>query len=223
MRSLPLVSLIILLAACSGGSRSQNQIDLAAAANTAQADVDNYAAGAGTPAPSQAPTPVAAAPTPEPSSLPPVEPIEPGKPGGLPDDGTPVSEAPFTPDSAQGAANVLQTYFALLGEKKYAQAWALWDRGGQASGMSAAAFAADLAKYRQYDAQVGAPGRIDAGAGQRYVEVPVQVYGRLGDGTPFHRYGTMTLHRAGDIDGATAAQKTWHISAAALKPVSAGQ
>src|ERR1700752_4397879 len=83
------------------------------------------------PAPPPAP---AATPAPAPTSWPPVPPPAPGSPGGLPDDRTPVSEAPFTPESAQGAADVVQTYFAHLGAKAYAQAWALWRDGGKASG-----------------------------------------------------------------------------------------
>src|SRR4051794_37277800 len=42
-----------------------------------------------------------------------VEPRDPGTPGGLPDDRTPLSEAPFTPQSAPGGGDVVQTYFAL--------------------------------------------------------------------------------------------------------------
>jgi hypothetical protein len=130
-----------------------------------------------------------------------------------------VSESPFTPDSAQGAANVVQTYFALLEEGKYRQAHTLWDDGGKASGMNEAAFAASFGKYSEYHAQIGAPGEIDAGAGQRYVTVPVQLYGRLKAGAaPFHARGEVTLHRVGDIDGATAQQKTWHIRTISAKP-----
>jgi hypothetical protein len=142
--------------------------------------------------------------------LPPVEPAAPGTPGGLPDDRTPVSEAPFAGTSAQGAADVVQTYFALIGERQYDAAHRLWSGGGRASGRDAAGFAADLGRYRQYDAQVGAPGRIEGAAGSRYVTVPVQVYGRTADGTPFRRSGTATLRRS-DVDGATADQRAWRI------------
>lgn len=147
----------------------------------------------------------------------PLDPPAPGEPGGLDDDRTPVSEAPFTAESAQGAANVVQTYYALIGEKKYRQAWALWSDGGRASGMSADAFAASFDKYSEYRANIGAPGRIDAGAGQRYVTVPVQVYGRLKQGgRPFNLRGSITLHRTADIDGATPEQRSWHIRSADL-------
>src|SRR6185312_11985810 len=105
------------------------------------------------------------------AALPPVEPAPPGTPGGLPDDRTPVSEAPFSETSAQGAANVLQTYYALIEAHHYREAWRLWGDGGRASGMSAAGFAASFERYANYRAQIGAPGRIEGAAGSLYVEV----------------------------------------------------
>ncbi|KTF67987.1 hypothetical protein ACNFJ7_13985 [Sphingomonas sp. HT-1] len=146
--------------------------------------------------------------------LEPLSPPAPGQPGGLPDDRTPVSEAPFTPDSAQGAANVVQTYYALIEAGRYADAWALWSDGGKASGGDAAQFATRFATYSEYHANVGAPGAIEAGAGQRYVTVPVQVYARIrATGKPFYQLGAVTLHRTGDIDGATPEQRQWRIRA----------
>jgi membrane-bound inhibitor of C-type lysozyme len=205
---------LLLAAGCSPDKSADNAIDINAAAEQAQDSVDAYANGQTNEA-----APVAEVTQGAVAMPPPLTPPEPGTPGGLPDDRTPISEAPFTPDSAQGAANVVQTYYALLGEGKYRQAWALWDDGGKASAMSAEAFAASFAKYSEYHANIGAPGEIDAGAGQRYVTVPVQVYGRLKQGaTPVYMLGSVTLHRVGDIDGATAAQKSWHIRSADIKP-----
>ena len=43
------------------------------------------------------------------------------------------------------------------------------------------------------------------------VEVPVQLYGRMKDGKPFGSAGTITLRRANDVPGATAAQRRWRI------------
>jgi hypothetical protein len=158
-----------------------------------------------------APPPPTAATRPAPAALPPVEPIPPGRPGGLPDDRTPVSEAPFTAKSPQGAANVLQTYFALLETGRYAEAWRLWSDGGRSSDMTAAAFAASFAAYDSYHAQVGAPGQMQGAAGSSFVEVPVQVYGRLRDGREFHRSGKAVLRRANDVPGATEEQLSWRI------------
>ncbi|MET3825999.1 hypothetical protein ABIC16_001692 [Sphingomonas sp. PvP055] len=152
----------------------------------------------------------------------PLDPPAPGTPGGLPDDRTPVSEARFTQDSAQGAANVVQTYYAFLGSRRFPEARALVQSGSKIAERDVAAFAATFDRYSEYHANVGAPGRIDAGAGQRYVTVPVQVYARLkADRAPVYSIGTVTLHRAGDIDGATAEQRKWKISDIALKPAPA--
>jgi len=224
--SLPL---IVVVAGCTrhGAVADNGQVvDINGAAEQAQGDIDTYRANAlQSPREVAAARPPAAATTPSPSpsaGRPPLEPPAPGTPGGLPDDRTPVSEAPFTPESAQGAANVVQTYFALIEGGQFDQARALWGDGGKASGMSPAAFAASFARYAEYHANIGAPGRIDAGAGQRYVSVPVQVYGRLKDGgQAFNLRGDVSLHRTADVDGATAAQKQWRISAINLKPTSA--
>lgn len=150
--------------------------------------------------------------------LPPVEPPAPGTPGGLPDGRTPVSEAPFAATSAQGAADVVQTYYALLGDGQYGKAWRLWSGGGEASGMGEQAFADSFAKYVQYDAQVGAPGEIEGAAGSLYVEVPVVVYGRLKSGEDVHMAGPVTLRRVNDVPGSTAEQRRWHISASGVRP-----
>jgi membrane-bound inhibitor of C-type lysozyme len=148
----------------------------------------------------------------------PLDPPAPGTPGGLPDDRTPISEGSFTPDSAQGAGQVVQTYYALLEKGDFRQAWELWADHGAASGMSSADFAASFGKYSEYHANIGAPGEINAGAGQRYVTIPVQVYGRLKEGAkPFYMIGTMTLHRT-EVDGASAEQRKWRIRSTDIKP-----
>lgn len=196
VRLLSAACLPLLIAGCAPPAATGNTAtDLNAAAAHGQADVNAYAASN---AATASDTPAARAP---------LAPAGPGQPGGLPDHQTPVSEAPSTPDSPQGAATVVETYYALIGAGKFDQAYALWDDGGQASGKNRAAFAAELAAYRDYHATVGTPGRENAGAGQRHVQVPVQVYARRGDGTPAYWRGDVTLHRVAGIDGATAAHK----------------
>ena len=149
----------------------------------------------------------------------PLEPPAPGQPGGLPDDRTPLAEGPIDPKSAQGAGQVLQSYFALIEAGRHAEAWRLWSDGGRASGMSAAQFADSFAPYAEYHAYVGAPGRIEGAAGSAYVEVPVQVYGRLRSGAPFNRRGTMTLRRVNDVPGATPEQMQWRIHSSDIPAV----
>lgn len=162
----------------------------------------------------EAPAPVA---TDDPQA--PVEAPAPGSPAGLADDRTPISEAPFTPQSPQGAADVVQTYFALIGEKKYVQAWALWGDGGKASGMTAEQFAASFDPYAQYHGNVGAPGAMEGAAGSSYVEVPAIAFGRLKTGAAFNLKGPITLKRVNDVPGSSPEQRRWHILTSGLKPV----
>lgn len=145
--------------------------------------------------------------------LPPVEPVPPGEPGGLPDDRTPVSEAPFAPTSAQGAANVVQTWFALLESGRAGEGKEAWRDGAAAD-----AFVKSLGDPREVHVQIGAPGEIEGAAGSLFVEVPVQVYGRARDGAPFSRIGTATLRRVNDVPGSTPDQRSWHIESIPLRP-----
>lgn len=150
--------------------------------------------------------------------LPAVEPPAPGSPGGLPDDRRPVSEAPFSPTSAQGAAEVVQTYYARIGQKAYGEAWRLWSNGGQASNQTPEAFAKSFGRYAAYNAQVGAPGLAEGAVGSLYIEVPVVIYGRLMNGAELHQAGTATLRRVNDVDGSTPEQRLWRIAQIELKP-----
>ncbi|MFV0623687.1 MliC family protein [Sphingomonas sp. ac-8] len=136
-------------------------------------------------------------------------------PVGAPADAASATPAPPAADAdgktAEAARALVERYYALLGRGDYAAARALWRNGGAASGKSPAAFARGFAGYASYRAEVGAPGRIDSGAGQRYVTVPVTVRATRKNGPPIVEQGEVTLHRAGDIDGATAEQRSWRI------------
>lgn len=151
-------------------------------------------------------------------AFPPVEPPAPGTPGGLPDDRTPVAEGPFTPESAQGAADVVQTYYALIGERKYNEAWRLWRDRGRGSGHTEGDFVTSFGKYASYNAQVGGPSQIEGAAGSSYVTVPVVIYGRLRTGEEVHEKGTVTLRRVNDVPGSTADQRRWGIEKIDLAP-----
>jgi hypothetical protein len=135
-----------------------------------------------------------------------------------PADQAPVSEAPFAETSAQGAANVVQAYYALLESGRAAEAFRLWSGGGEASGLTEAAFAGRLRRYRDYHAEVFAPGAIEGAAGSLYVEVPVRAYGHDAAGRAFSRRGTVTLRRVNDVPGSTAEQRRWHLYRSDIEP-----
>ena len=211
MRAAFLIPFLCLAACAKAPTTGNTEVDINGAADRAQGDIASYsAADAGNVAANGAVAPTE-------NGAPPLAPAEPGKPGGLPDDRTPVAEGNIAPDSAQGAANVVQAYYASIESGKYAAARALWGNGGADSKMSPAAFAASFAGYREYHANIGGPGDIEGAAGSRYVSVPVQVYARLQDGRPDYRTGTVVLRRT-VADGATPEQRKWHIYSIDLKP-----
>lgn len=193
------LALGLAVAACSQ-QQPGNEVDIGDAARAARASSANYVDETPPPAQTSIPTP-AAAPTPTPTAAP-----------------VAAATPAIAPDSAQAAATVVETYFALIEQGKYARARQLWDRDGAASGMTPEAFATSFDKYADYHAEVGTPGRVDSGAGQRFVTVPIKAYGTLRTGKPFIMEGPVTLHRAADIDGASAEQRRWRISDSALKP-----
>ena len=125
-----------------------------------------------------------------------------------PDGKASLEEAPdaIDPKSAEAAAQVVQDYEALIEQKRWAEANALWsDRS------AAARFGAALAQYREAHLETGNPGEPEGAAGSIYVTVPAILYGDGKDGQPFRRSADATLRRVNDIPGSTDAQRRWHI------------
>jgi hypothetical protein len=119
-----------------------------------------------------------------------------------------LAEPRASPTSAQGAATVVETYYALIEARNYRAAWALrWN----SDAMTPEQFAAGFTDYADYHATVGAPSEIQGAAGSLYVEVPVQLYGRMKNGKPFGSAGTVTLRRVNDVPGSTAEERRWRI------------
>jgi hypothetical protein len=126
-------------------------------------------------------------------------------------------QLPAEPTPADAVA-VIDAYYAAIAANQYPRAYALWSGGGQASGQTAQQFAAGFADTASVSVVVGAPGRVDAAAGSRYIEVPVAVTATRRDGS-LHRYaGAYTLRRA-VVDGATDEQRAWRLASADLREV----
>lgn len=142
----------------------------------------------------------------------PLSPPEPGTPGGLPDDRTPIEEGVIDADSAQGAAQVVQGYYGLLEEKRFEDAQDLWNPTGAIGQQDDAHFAARFRGFSEIHANIGAPTQPDGAAGSVYVSVPVQIYGRLAaNGKPWYALRQVMLRRVNDVPGSTAEQRRWHI------------
>jgi predicted small lipoprotein YifL len=110
-------------------------------------------------------------------------------------------------DLGEGAAATLRRYYDHIESARYADAWAM--RGGDPAG--AAAFARNFAAYDRYKVTLGPPTEPVRAGGWAYVEVPIQIFGRVRGGDPFGSAGSVTMRRAEDVPDATAAQRKWHV------------
>ncbi|CAN5365314.1 hypothetical protein BH10PSE12_BH10PSE12_27880 [soil metagenome] len=145
--------------------------------------------------------------------LEPLQPPAPGQPGGLPSEPTPAVEGTIDPQSAQGAAQLVQGYYGLLEEKRFADAQKLWGEHSDYGRQDPAGFAARFAAFSEIHANVGSPGDAEGGAGSIYVIVPVQIYARVAaTGKPWYALRAVNLRRVNDVDGSTQAQRSWHIA-----------
>lgn len=131
---------------------------------------------------------------------------------------TPIAQATINPQSAEGAAQVLQRFGSLLEQGKFAAARQSWSDGGRASGLTEAEFAEAYDQYGELHVDVGAPGEPEGAAGSSYVEIPLRLYGTLKTGKPFDLVGPVVLRRVNDVPGSSAAQRQWHITRSDLEP-----
>jgi hypothetical protein len=178
---------------------------LLAAAGCRQAQVQNDANAQGPVSNAVAPSP--SAPPPAPSPPAPAVAPQPGTPGGLPDDRTPLEEpkGSLDPKSAEAAGQVVQHYGALIEERRFGDAEALW---GDAS--AAKRTTTLLKTYSEAHLQVGKPTDMEGAAGSTYITVPIVLYGTLA-GKAAHGKGDAILRRVNDVPGSSEAQRRWHI------------
>lgn len=130
----------------------------------------------------------------------------------------PATDTGVAGPTAADAVSVVRDYYAAINARDYGRAHGLWSGNGSASGQSPQQFAAGFAQTQGILVELGAPGREDAGAGQRYVEVPVAVRATQADGSVRRFAGSYVLQRT-VVDGATAEQRSWRIRSADLREV----
>ncbi len=149
------------------------------------------------------PTGTGAAPsfTPTSEASPTAEPDEPGEP------------------TAEDAAAVLDQYFSAIGTGNYEAAYNLWRNEGEASGQTYDEFVEGFGQTASISWEIGEPGDIDAGAGQRYIEVPVRIVARTTGGESQQFQGVYVLHHTADIEGATPEQRLWRLDSAEVEVV----
>lgn len=125
-------------------------------------------------------------------------------------DYTPPELTPEAAKGEKGARNLLLSWAQAMEDRAFASAYALYRKGGPASGQSAADYAASFAGYRTITAAIG-EGMVEGAAGSLFYEVPVTLTGEAQDGSPYRRSGTIVLRRVNDVPGAEDWQLAWHI------------
>ena len=133
----------------------------------------------------------------------------------LPDDRTPLEEpkGAIDPKSAEAASQVVQSFGALIEQKRWAEAEALWGDAATAKTLTAG-----LKRNSESHLEIGKPGDMEGAAGSIFVAVPVVFYGKQEGGKDFRRAADVTLRRVNDVDGSTEAQRRWHIERIDWKP-----
>ena len=125
-----------------------------------------------------------------------------------PDARTPLSEPKGTidPKSTEAAGQIGQHYGALIEQKRWSEANALWN-----DSPAAAQFAAKLMANRETHLEIGQLGDPEGAAGSIYVTQPVTFYGKDQNGADFRKPANVILRRVNDVPGSTEAQRRWHI------------
>jgi len=121
--------------------------------------------------------------------------------------------------SVDAAAAVIREYYGAIQARDYRRAYRLWEGGGAASGQTYERFAVGFAGTARVAVALGKPGRMDAAAGSRYVEIPVTIRAVTRGGGEQVFEGSYVLRRS-VVDGATEAQRRWHIYSAKIRAVS---
>jgi hypothetical protein len=210
--------LVLALAAC-GHEQQPAQQDADAALPMPEADTGAVTGMPDTPGPGAIGAPM---PPPAPSTVASTDAAGPTTPPDA-SQGVAVGERnPAAGNAAEpgpgDATRLLRDYYAAIVARDYGAAWRLWSDDGAASHQTLQQFANGFADTTGIGVEIGTPGDEDAGAGQRYIEVPVTVTATHADGS-MHRYaGSYVLHRT-VVDGASAAQRAWRIDSAKLREV----
>jgi len=138
---------------------------------------------------------------------------------GEPNPSAPPAGSAFEPAPGD-EVKLVRDYYAAINAHDYGRAYRLWSENGAASNQSPQQFANGFADTTGVSVAIGTPGDEDAGAGQRYIEIPVTVTATHADGSQ-HRYvGSYVLHRT-VVDGASADERAWRINSAKLRETAA--
>lgn len=118
---------------------------------------------------------------------------------------------------ASAARRVLQKYYADIEAGEYRRAYERWGDGGRSSHQTFDEFRTGFAHTAHVEVQFRPAGRVEGAAGSRFVEIPVVILAISDSGAAQRFEGSYTLRRV-VVDGATAAQRRWHLYDAEIRP-----
>lgn len=134
------------------------------------------------------------------------------------DKDAPIADCQPDPKSAQAAAAVVRLYYSAINARDYGTAWSQWGENGPPN-QSLPQFSAGFAETESTKVTIGELPEGEAGAGSGVQRVPVTIDAVLKTGDHQRFKGNYTLRRVNEVDGATPAQRRWHIESAKLAPV----
>jgi hypothetical protein len=122
-------------------------------------------------------------------------------------------------DETQGESSaitaVLEDYYRAISARDFKRAYSAWGEGGP-PGQDYATFVKGFERTASVEVKTGTPSRIEAAAGSRYVTVPVTITATTTDGKRQRFEGTYTVRRS-VVDGASEAQRKWHLYRGAIR------
>jgi hypothetical protein len=130
------------------------------------------------------------------------------------------AQSDATAEAQTGVADAIQPlrdYYAWINQKKYTEAFAVWEKredGNAANGQSFEAFESGFGDTASVTVEIGAPGEIEGAAGSNFIEIPVVISATSTGGQRQKFAGTYTLRSSN-----MAEDKSWHIYAARVKKV----
>ena len=115
---------------------------------------------------------------------------------------------------------VIRDYYQAINQRDFERAYHAWGDGGANSNQTIDEFRRGYDQTDHVVVEIGQPGRIDAAAGSRYIDIPVEITATMKNGQVQHFSGSYSLRRT-VVEGSTPEQQTWHFYTADIVPTDA--
>ena len=117
----------------------------------------------------------------------------------------------------QDAVQRIRDYYRWIGERKYQDAFGIWEKRedkNAANGQSFAKFKNGFGDTATVSVEIGEPSEIEGAAGSNYIEIPVVISAMTKSGQAQKFAGTYTMRSTNVAD-----DRSWYIYSAKVKKV----